>query len=61
MNRTFFNFGRILIIVVAICLFLGILNLLGIVNVKELFLEGLSYIPGLNDLAENYELGKKTK
>ncbi|NLW47796.1 MAG: hypothetical protein GXY86_10735 [Firmicutes bacterium] len=59
MNRTFFNFGRILIIVVAICLFLGILNLLGIVNVKELFLEGLSYIPGLNDLAENYELGKK--
>jgi flagellar motility protein MotE (MotC chaperone) len=59
MNRVFFNFGRILIIVVAISLLLGILNFLGIINVKELFLEGLSFIPGLNDLAENYELGKK--
>ncbi len=59
MNRIFFNFGRVLIIIVAICLILGILNFMGIINVKELFLQGLSFIPGLNDLAENYELGKK--
>jgi flagellar motility protein MotE (MotC chaperone) len=59
MNRTFFNLGRILIIIVAIGLILGVLNFLGIINVKESFLQGLSLIPGLNDLAENYELGKK--
>jgi flagellar motility protein MotE (MotC chaperone) len=59
MNRTFFNLGRVLIIIIAICLILGVLNFLGVINVKESFLQGLSLIPGLNDLAENYELGKK--
>lgn len=59
MNRTFFNLGRVLIIIIAIGLILGVLNFLGVINVKEAFLQGLSLIPGLNDLAENYELGKK--
>lgn len=59
MNRVFFNFGRILILFLAICLVLGILNFMGILNVKEFFIQGLSYIPGLDDLSENYELGKK--
>lgn len=54
-----FGFSRVLIILVAICLILGILNFMGIVDVKELFLQGLSFVPGLNDFAENYELGKK--
>lgn len=59
MNPTFFNFGRILIIIVAISLMLAVLNFMGVINVKELVLQGLSFIPGLNDLAENYELGQK--
>lgn len=59
MNRVFFNFGRILIIFLAICLVLGILNFMGVLNAHDLFIQGLSYIPGLNDLSENYELGKK--
>lgn len=59
MSRIFFNIGRILIILAGIGLILGILNFMGVINVKELFIQGLSFIPGLNDLAENYELGKK--
>ena len=59
MNRGLFNFGRIIIILLAIGLVLGILNIMGVINVKDLFIQGLSYIPGLEDLAENYELGKR--
>ncbi|MGE5606478.1 MAG: hypothetical protein ACM3YE_12410 [Bacteroidota bacterium] len=59
MNRVFFNFGRVLIVLLAVCLLLGILNFMGILNVKDLFIQGLSYIPGLGDLSENYQLGKK--
>jgi len=59
MNRGLFNFGRIIIILLAIGSVLAILNFMGIINVKDLFIQGLSYIPGLEDLAENYELGKK--
>lgn len=59
MNRTLFNLGRVLIVIIAIGLILGVLNFLGVINVKESFIQGLSLIPGLNDLAENYELGKK--
>lgn len=59
MNPSFFNFGRVLIIIVAISLIFTVLNFMGVINFKELFLQGLSAIPGLNDLAENYELGVK--
>lgn len=59
MNRGLFNFGRIIIILLAIGLVLGILNFMGLVDVKGFFIQGLSYIPGLEDLAENYELGKR--
>lgn len=59
MNRGFFNFGRILIILLAIGLVLGILNFMGVLNVKDLFIKGLSYIPGLEDFSESYELGKR--
>lgn len=51
--------GRILIILVALGLTLGILNFLGIIDVKSLFIQGISFVPGLNDLADNYELGRK--
>ncbi len=54
-----FNLVKILIIVAAIVLIFGILNFLGIINVKELFIQGISFVPGLNDLQENYELGKR--
>lgn len=59
MNRGFFNFVKVLIVLIAICLVLGIFNFLGVLNVKDLFIKGLSYIPGLGDLYDNYELGKK--
>lgn len=59
MSPKLFNFGRVLIIFAALCLALVILNFMGIINVKERFIQGLSLTPGLNDLAENYELGKK--
>lgn len=59
MNRGFFNFVKVLIVLLAICLVLGIFNFLGVLNVKDLFIKGLSYIPGLGDLYDNYELGKK--
>jgi flagellar motility protein MotE (MotC chaperone) len=59
MSRGFFAFCKILIILLGICLTLGILNFMGALKVKDLFIQGLSYIPGLTDLAENYELGKK--
>jgi len=51
--------GRILIVLVALGLILGILSFMGIIDVKGLFIQGISYVPGLNDLAGNYELGKK--
>lgn len=59
MSPKFFNFSGLLIVLVALCLILGILNFMGIIDVKSLFLQGLSFVPGLNDLADNYELGEK--
>lgn len=59
MSQGFFNLVKVLIILLAICLVLGIFNFLGVLNVKDLFIKGLSYIPGLGDLYDNYELGKK--
>ncbi len=59
MNPKLFNIGKVLIVLAAICLILSIFNFMGIIEVKSFLLEGLSFIPGLNDLAENYELGKK--
>lgn len=59
MSPSFFTFGKVLVVLVAICLVLGILSFMGIIDVKSLFLQGFSFIPGLTDLAESYELGQK--
>lgn len=59
MSGGFFNFVKVLIVLLAVCLVLGVFNYMGVLNVKDLFIKGLSYIPGLGDLYDNYELGKK--
>jgi len=58
-GRFLLGFFSVLLIL-ALCLagiWLG--DLLGLINLDQVFLDLASSRPGLNDLAENYELGKK--
>ena len=50
----------VFILILALLFFAGwALNQFGVVDIKTTFLQTVSFIPGLNDLADNYELGNK--
>ncbi len=59
MVEVLLKIGKFLLVVALIYFGLWALNQTGIVDSKNVFLQTASLIPGLNDLADNYELGSK--
>jgi flagellar motility protein MotE (MotC chaperone) len=59
MVEVLLGIGKFFLVLALICFGLWTLNQFGVIDGKTVFLQTAGLIPGLHDLAENYELGSK--